>query len=126
MVIDERGLLGRKYISPNIYEDEQIKITNNRIGFTKNNWNSLSTVLGKVTMPDNSVSFGLNAEVIMGKLIAGNQLVISNSNNTFTVDSLGAKLINANFSIEKGLNKILLDPTNGFKIQKKSIIYLLI
>lgn len=118
MVINQQGLLGRKYISDGVYEDEQIKITNNRIGFTTNNWNSLSTVIGKVTLPDGSVAFGGNAGIWMGELVAGNQLVIKNTNNSFVLDGNGAVLKNATLTIEKGLNKILLDPTNGFKIQK--------
>ncbi|HBN06038.1 MAG TPA: hypothetical protein DD434_09690, partial [Bacteroidales bacterium] len=118
LVINEQGLLARRYISDNVFDDKQVKLIHNKLAFTRDNWNTLSTVLGEVHLPDNSTSFGLNAEVIMGSLIAGNQLVIKNTNNTFIVDSLGAKLTNASLTIEKGLNKILLDPINGFKIQK--------
>jgi len=64
-------------------------------------------------------AFLVNGEVLIGKLIAGNQLVIKNSANTFLVDENGAKLKNAELSVENDQNKILLDPDNGFKIQKK-------
>ena len=118
IVFDSTGLYGRKK-TPTGYDDKQWKFINNKLMFTKNGWNSGEMAVGEISLPDGSKSYGISASVILGNLIVGNQLVIANSNNTFVVDSLGAKLTNASLTIEKGLNKILLDPANGFKIQKK-------
>ena len=118
IVFDSTGLYGRKK-TPIGYDDKQWKFINNKLMFTKNGWNDSELAVGEITLPDGSKSYGISASVILGNLIVGNQLVIANANNTFTVDTNGATLKNASFTIEKGLNKILLDPTNGFKIQKK-------
>jgi hypothetical protein len=61
----------------------------------------------------------LVADVIVGRLLAGNSLTITNENNTFTLDGTGATLTNANFLLNtsNGNTRIFLDPTNGIKIQ---------
>ena len=118
IIFDSTGLYGRKKTSTG-YDDKQWKFINNKLMFTKNNWDSAEMAVGEISLPDGSKSYGISASIILGNLIVGNQLVIANANNTFIVDALGAKLTNASLTIEKGLNKILLDPTNGFKIQKK-------
>lgn len=117
IIFDSTGLYGRKKTSTG-YDDKQWKFINNKLMFTKNGWNSGEMAVGEISLPDGSKSYGISASVILGNLIVGNQLVIANANNTFTVDSQGATLKNSSLTIEKGLNKILLDPTNGFKIQK--------
>lgn len=93
LTITEQGLLGRKYVSEGIYEDEQIKLTNNRLGFTTDGWNNLATVLGKITLPNGSTAFGLNAEVILGKLgkfvqVEANQVYVGDSDLVEYIDNL--------------------------------------
>lgn len=60
------------------------------------------------------------AEVIVGKLLAGNTLTISNGANNFVLDETGATLNNAKFSVSTLNTKINIDPTatNSFSIQK--------
>ena len=57
----------------------------------------------------------------MGKLIAGNQLQITNDNNNFVLDSNGAVLNNASFTIvsDNGKSQIKLNPTDGISIQTR-------
>lgn len=71
-----------------------------------------------INIPGMSKHF-LVADAICGRMIAGNQLTITNQNNNFTLDASGATLYNANFSIVSGDNKkrIYLDPTNGISVQ---------
>lgn len=93
VTITEQGLLGRKYISEGVYEDEQIRLTNNKLGFTKDGWDNLETVLGKITLPDGSTSFGLNASVILGRLgkfvqVEANQVYIGDSDIVEYIDNL--------------------------------------
>ena len=56
----------------------------------------------------------------MGRFIAGDQLIISNEDNTFSVDGSGATLFNADFTIEKDNTKIVISPDEGFSIKKKN------
>ncbi len=62
----------------------------------------------------------LVADVIVGRLLAGNTLTITNSNNNFTLDSTGATLNNAKFNIQTTNTKVIIDPTSSisFRIQK--------
>jgi hypothetical protein len=66
----------------------------------------------------------LIADVVVGRLLAGNSLLITNDDGsttkTFTLDQNGAVLENASFTIENAKSRILLDPTNGIKVQKNT------
>ena len=57
---------------------------------------------------------------MVGRLLAGNSLTISNENNNFILDSTGAYLNNAKFSIQTTNTKVIIDPTSttSFRIQK--------
>ena len=62
--------------------------------------------------------FGVNAEVIGGKLIVGNNMIIENENDQgvmqFKVDASGAWLNNSTFVLQKGRRgKMILDPNYG-------------
>lgn len=93
------GIRGRKKTTevPNYngYSGEQIWISNNKICFTDDGWNTSKMVFGRVS----DGAYGVIADVLVGNLIAGNNLVISNSNeegeSTFYVDASGAKLTNS-------------------------------
>ena len=115
--IGSYGIRGRQE-NGDSYSDEQIAIINNLIAFTDDGWNSVKTALGKVAIGDQQY-YGLVAEAIVGNLVAADHLIISNENNTFEVTADGATLSNAILTVENTLNKILIDPENGIKIQTK-------
>ena len=99
------GIRGRKKSTENPnyngYSGEQIWLSNNKICFTDDGWNTSKMVFGKVS----SGAYGVVADVIVGNLVAGNNLVISNNTNkgeaTFYVDGSGAKLTNASLRFER-------------------------
>lgn len=120
--ISENGLKGRRYLpDTETYSPEQIWLTSNVIAFTRDNWNTCSTALGKIVTSSGSY-YGLVAEAIVGNLIAGNQLTIMNENNTFKVDGSGVTITNASVDVTttNGNLRIRIDPTNGILLQKKS------
>ena len=119
IIIDENGLKGRSYISEDIYDPRQIWLMNNMIAFTQDDWNTASLALGQISTSSGS-AYGIVADVIVGRIIAGNQLTITNENNTFIVDGSGATITNGTISViaNQNKNRILLDPYNGFRIQK--------
>ena len=120
ILIDENGLRIRKSSGVDTYEDQQIWMNNGIIGFTDDNWDTASLALGAIEAPDGSTVYGLVAEVVMGNLVASNQLTIANENNTFIVDGSGATLTDATFTIESENNaKIILSPDEGISIYKK-------
>lgn len=120
--IDQTGLRGRKY-NPNTdrFEDEQLWMINNLLCFTDDNWNTVKEAIGKLTLPNGQIAYGVIAEAIIGKLIIGNELLIENNNKSFVVNGDGATLTNASMSLitKDGKSRILLDPDNAIRIQKK-------
>lgn len=121
ITINQNGLRGQALIpNTNTYSPNKVWLTNNTLAFTKDNWQTASLALGQITV-NNTTTFGIIADTIVGRLLAGNTLTIQNQNNTFTLDGTGATLTNATLSVigNNNNNNILLDPTNGFKIQAK-------
>ena len=92
--INNRGLTGRKRQlnedgswksdengNP-LFDPEQVKLINNTLVFTNDNWNTAATAVGKIAVgynPDGSVkySYGINGQVLIGELILGNNLVLT-------------------------------------------------
>lgn len=90
IVWDASGLTCRKWNAEGgVYDNEQFKIINNMIAFTDDGWNSLKTVIGKIVLDSGDTKYGIVAEAIVGKLLAGENLVISNEAGTFRVDGDG-------------------------------------
>ena len=93
--IDKNGILGRKKVSESSdgFEDEQVRLINNLLIFTDDNWETAKTALGKIYYTDDDgnqvTSYGLIAETIIGSLIMGNKLKILNKDNTIILDENG-------------------------------------
>ena len=116
ITITRNGLKGQKYIpETDTYDPKKVWMTNNAIAFTKDNWQTASLAIGEV---GNGV-FGVVGDAIIGKLLAGNQLTITNDKNNFLLDSNGCVLNNSTFTLTTDNNKgkIILDPVAGIKIQ---------
>lgn len=120
LVIDKHGLLGRVQQEDGNFDPEQVKLVNNMLVFTDDNWMTARAALGKIKMPDSeNYAYGLIADVIIGQLVASSELVISNESNTFKVDAAGAELINAYFKLatDNGRSQIVLDPRDSSAIR---------
>lgn len=94
-IIDDTGILGRKYdnaedASNGTFLPEQIRIINNTILFTDDNWETASLALGKIYGDDGEyLGYGLAADVLIGTLLMGENLIIKNAANTITLDEGG-------------------------------------
>lgn len=110
------GIKGRKKSTEdgniNGFSPEQLWITNNKICFTDDGWESTKAIFGKVKGFDGKDSWGLIAESIIGKFLIGNNLIISNSANTFTVDENGINITN-------GDTTIAIDPNGAYAFDVK-------
>lgn len=105
-IFDEHGMVFRKY-QPMVgtYSDEQLKIVNSTIAMTDNNWESVRTAIGAIYYIDPvtgelKYAYGVNGEVVIGKLILGEQLGIYNSSASMVFDKEGLKITNTN--VEEG------------------------
>lgn len=96
----------------------QLRIVDSMIAMTDDNWSTAKLAIGLFASDEIGTYFGVNAEVIGGKLIVGNNLVIENETDDgvmqFKVDSSGAWLNNSTFVLQKDNGgKILIDPMYG-------------
>ena len=93
--VDKNGILGRKKVSETSdeFEDEQVRLINNLLIFTDDNWETAKTALGKIYYTDDDgnqvTSYGLIAETIIGSLIMGERLKIKNSDSTVELGAEG-------------------------------------
>jgi hypothetical protein len=120
IVIDTNGLKGRRKTGATTYDPKQVWLTSSILAFTDDNWSTAKAALGNISIPGGGSAYGLVADVIVGRLLAGNNLRISNENNNFILDNTGAYLNNASLTVTKTNSRIYIDPSNGIKIQKNS------
>lgn len=65
VTMNERGILCRLWLAnESDYDPKQLKITNNRIMMTKDNWETAENCFGEFTMPDGTKTYGLTNEKI--------------------------------------------------------------
>lgn len=94
-VIDRYGLTGRIWNDvKNVFDDEQIRIINNLLCFTSDGWKHTRLALGKIYYYDTKDkcykwAYGLNAEVLISRLIMSELLKIFNKSGTYTIDDNG-------------------------------------
>lgn len=126
-VFDEHGMLFRKYQPiTNDYNNKQLKIINSTIAMTDNNWVSVRTAIGEIYYIDpldSSIKngYGINGEVIIGKLILGEQLGIYNSGATLRFNKNGLYVSNDTVTFTANPNdtsKILAVTVNSNDIFK--------
>ncbi len=109
MVVDQHGTLYRKF-NPMTekYEDIQMKIINSTIAITDDNWKSTRAALGRFfyvnpKTGEYTEGYGINGEVLCGKLLLGESLGIYNSDNSMRFDADGLTVTN-------GTNTVAIDP----------------
>lgn len=118
VLIDQAGIRGRTILPDETYDPNQIWIVNNMIAFTDDNWSSAKMAIGEIKLSGGDNTFGIVGDYIVGRMIAGNTLTITNANSTFRVDGSGATLTDASLTINKGVNVITLNPSKGIEITR--------
>ena len=103
--VDKNGILGRKKVSETSdeFEDEQVRLINNLLIFTDDNWKTAKTALGKICYTDDDgnqvTSYGLIADTIIGSLIMGERLKIKNTNSTVELGAEGITIKKADGTV---------------------------
>lgn len=123
--MDDSGVTLKKSTSTGV-SPEQVKMINNCIAFTMDNWESVIMALGKFHDENAGDVYGLSAPAIVGTLLAGSNLVIESAKkdgdtSVFRVDANGAKLYNSTFDLvnrytyngASNVGQISLNPTVG-------------
>lgn len=86
VVIDGSGYTGRRRLEDGTYDARQVKLTGRSLVFTDDAWESCKVALGELQFGDGSSSYGINAEIVIGDIILGNNLRIldNDGNDLFT------------------------------------------
>lgn len=103
---------------------EQIKMINNTIAFTMDDWEHVIMAIGKFHDENAGDVFGVIAPAVVGTLVAGSNLVIESAKKdgdiaVFRVDADGARLYNSRFDLVNeyapgSSGQISLIPNIGF------------
>lgn len=100
-VFGSYGLRGRKLStetgSINGYSPKQIWINNNLICFTSDGWKTTRLAIGDA----GNGQYGIVADYVVGTLLAGNSLTISNDKGSFVVDGDKATLTNCYLEVTR-------------------------
>lgn len=106
---DENGMLFRAYDElTKVFSPEQLKIVNNKIVFTDDNWATTKTVVGKFQYKDpvsgeTKTAYGINGEVLQGNIIIGNSLNLVTGDQHMSFGENGLTVTN-------GTNTVAINP----------------
>lgn len=120
---DSHGLLFRKYDDiTDSYDPCQFKIINSTASITKDNWETVSTAIGGIYYQDPvtgelKYNYGVNAEVLVGRLILGEELGIYNKDSSMTFDEKGLfvsrNILNENNQVTGITSGVKINPSLG-------------
>lgn len=115
-----------------IYDGEQLRIVNNCIVFTDDGWETAKTAVGKIYLgkDDNGKDiyrYGFSGEVLIGKIIAGNNLIIAGGSETngdysVTIDAKGLTINNGDIQINDPDGKEIFGVKDGSMFLDGSIV----
>ena len=106
-VWDETGMTFRQWNNQRQdYDPEQIKIINNMIVFSDDNFQSAKMAIGKIPVGDNKYAYGINAEYLVAKMILSENMWIENNSGTYKFDDNG-------FVASNGTNSIKIQPNKN-------------
>lgn len=101
---DESGIRLRKWkdSTRTAYEDTQIWMTDQNIVFTDDNWATAKMAIGKFHTTKYGDVFGIGAPYLVGNILAGERMAITNRNGNFLIDENGIRINGLNFFISSG------------------------
>lgn len=104
---DETGMTFRQWNDERQdYDPEMIRIINNMMVFSDDGLNTVRMGIGKIAVGNNEYAYGLNAELVIGKLFLGQYLTIENDSGTYKIDDNG-------FTASNGTNTIKIQPNTS-------------
>ncbi len=120
ILINQNGLRARQSTGGGNYSLKQAWLVNNVLAFSNDGFTTSKLALGEISLPAGGTAYGIVGDVIIGKILAGNTLTITNDHNNFVLDETGATLTNAKFTLSTTNTKLILDPTSTqvVRIQK--------
>lgn len=118
ILIDQSGIRVRKSIGENEFDPHQLWMNNGVLAFSSDGFESSRLALGQIEV-NGQMFYGLVADVVIGHLIASNELVVTNEEATFEVTGDMVRIDNGYLTLTKDKSIITLDPDVGITIDKK-------
>ena len=106
VTLGDYGLLCREMTDDGIYSDKQLRLIGKGLYITDDNWQSLRACIGETT--DNN--YGVIADTLIGNLIAGNKLIISNDSGTVKITGDGINIEGGYLKLKKNGCSVEIDP----------------
>lgn len=111
--MDTHGLIARQYDSDTgTYGNFQSRLNSRGLIFTTNNWADICTAVGQIVW-NNEVKTGIIAQYLVGDMILGKNLSITNSSGNYTINDNGFKMSNGGKYIEMNPSKPYIKAYNG-------------
>ena len=114
IIIDKHGLLIRSYDDvTESYDPTQMKFIHSTLALTDDNWKTIKTAIGNFIYQDPITkdfksAYGVNGEVLVGKIILGQQLGIYNDVASMSFDENGLWVYNDKNSFRVNPNSNIL------------------
>ncbi|WP_337020031.1 phage tail protein [Oceanobacillus massiliensis] len=108
VTVDGRGI---KIRNPK-YPDDVLVIQSGVIALSNNNAEDWDTAID---------ANGVRANKVVGRLLAGENLIIENEGGSFLVTADGVDIVNGNLAImnNDGNSRVIINPVDGIRIQRK-------
>ena len=121
VIIDQTGILAKKWLpEKQSYDPAQLWITNNCIGITTDNWETVGMALGYVKV-GNDYFYGVVADKIFGRLLMSKGLYVENASGTYTINDLGLTAQNGSYKV--GINPNTPSDIFTISIDNKKLLY---
>ena len=121
VIIDQTGILAKKWLpEKQSYDPAQLWITNNCIGITTDNWETVGMALGYVKV-GNDYFYGVVADKIFGRLLMSKGLYVENASGTYTINDLGLTAQNGAYKV--GINPNTPSDIFTISIDNKKLLY---
>lgn len=96
----------------------KLRIVDNMLAMTDDGWKTAKLAIGRFSSEETGEQWGVNADLIAGKLIIGNNMILENATDDgvmqFKVDATGAWLNNSTMVLQKDNGgRMILDPKYG-------------
>ncbi len=127
ILIDEWGLRGRKWLeSQNKFDDRQLWLNNNGMLLSSDSFKTAQMAIGLLNAPDGQTYYGVATDVLVGDIILGSKLNITNNSGNYTINNNGftASSTIGNNTYSVGINPSTPSDILNVKINDDHLLYL--
>ena len=118
VTLGEYGLLCKEMLDEGIYSSNQVRLIGRGLYITTDNWQTVRACLGETT----DGNFGLIADSVVGKLLIGEKLFVSNETGSVEITGDGINIKSGYLRLEKDGCSVEIDPMQKYKTSNTNII----